>query len=346
MEDDELDPLVARADIDGLVRLVDARCESRDWPGLLRTRDRSRAALGTGRQLWPVATLAEYRLALLAPAEWAARVLHEDGGRFAVGPLTEVIAQNHRWSELRDLLPAGPRRSFVAQERVLRGEEIDPADLDVDVLETPLRLLDWEPEYSLPIYGDDGVRCDGPVDRRPAAWTLVEAAPDCELLDDPVLTAAARSLVATWLDASEGAMRVAVVEGGVAQALRALDLGSARVSRLDPADALDWLAWCAASGGTHGRRRGAAAGRFDAWWFVTAVGGLDWDELGPEPGDAVRDVLMSTDWWRLDVGAEAPFHLAIAAERSVDDDRHDGAHPGTHHDDRETIVVVATDQRP
>lgn len=344
MEDDELDPLVARADLDGLVRLIDARCESRDWPGLLRVRDRSRAALGTGRQLWPAATLAEYRLALLAPAEWAARVLHEDGGRFAVGPLTEVIAQNHGWSELRDILPAGPRRSFVAHERVLRGERIDPTDLDIEVLETPLRLLEWEPEYALPTYGDDGVRCDGPVDQRPAEWIVVEAAPTCESLDDPALEAAARSLVSTWLDASEGTMRVALVEGRLPHALRALGLETTRATRLDPADALAWLAWCAASGGTHGRRRGAAAGRFDAWWFVAAVGGLDWDELGSDPAAAVRDVLLSTTWWRLDVGADAPFHLSIVAERHGDDGGVDANDCDAN--DCETIVVVATDQRP
>lgn len=342
MQDDELDPLVARADLDGLVRLIDARCENRDWEGLLRVRDRSRAALGTGRQLWPAATLAEYRLALLAPAEWAARVLHEDGGRFAVGPLTEVIAQNHSWGELRDRLPDGPRRSFVAHERVLRGESIDSSDLDIVVLETPLRLLDWEPAYALPVYGDEGVRCDSPVDGPRPEWILVEAAADCETLDDPTLEAAARSLVANWLDSSDGWMRFAVVDGDLSHALCAAGLGPTRVSRLDPGTAMAWMAWCAASGGIHGRRRGAATGRFDAWWFVAAVGGLDWDELGSAPGDSVRDVLRTTTWWRLDVGAEAPFHLAIAAERHVDD----GSHPGTHHDERETIVVLATDQRP
>ena len=36
--DDELDRLVDRADLDGLVRLIDGRCASRDWDGLLRVR--------------------------------------------------------------------------------------------------------------------------------------------------------------------------------------------------------------------------------------------------------------------------------------------------------------------
>ena len=46
------------------------------------------------------------------------------------------------------------------------------------------------------------------------------------------------------------------------------------------------LAWAGASGGAHGRRRGAAAGRFGAWWLLATLGDLieDWpvepDELG------------------------------------------------------------------
>mgnify|MGYP007014902866 CR=1 FL=1 len=120
-----LDALVDRADLDGLVRLIDARCANRDWEGLFRIRQRSRLATQSGRQVWPAATLAEYRLALHATTDWAAQVLAEDSGRFTIGPLTEVIAQNHSWTELSDLLTDGPRRAFVAHERVLRGEIID-----------------------------------------------------------------------------------------------------------------------------------------------------------------------------------------------------------------------------
>ena len=91
-EDAELDRLVDRADLDGLVRLIDARGSAGDWPGLLRVRDAARWATRTGRQIWPAATLAEYRLALLAPSAWAATVLGEDSGRFTFGPLIEVVA--------------------------------------------------------------------------------------------------------------------------------------------------------------------------------------------------------------------------------------------------------------
>ena len=89
---DDLDAIIHRADLDGLVRLVDTLCAEANWPLLLELRNRSRAAVTTGRQLWPAATLAEYRLALWAPAEWATQVLDEESGRFTIGPLTEVVA--------------------------------------------------------------------------------------------------------------------------------------------------------------------------------------------------------------------------------------------------------------
>ena len=42
--DEALDRLIHDVDLDGLVRLVDARCAAGDWAGLLRLRDRCAAA--------------------------------------------------------------------------------------------------------------------------------------------------------------------------------------------------------------------------------------------------------------------------------------------------------------
>src|SRR6187402_1559594 len=126
--DDALDRLIHDVDLDGLVRLVDARCASGDWAGLLRLRDRCAAATReTGRQRWPAATLAEYRLALLAPPEWAAIVLDGEAGRFTIGPLSEVVAVGHTWAELAPHLAHVPVATFVAHERSIRGEVIDDA---------------------------------------------------------------------------------------------------------------------------------------------------------------------------------------------------------------------------
>src|SRR4051812_7617965 len=169
--DDALDDLIHRADLDGLVRLTDARTSSGDWGGLLRLRDASRAAVATGRQLWPAATLAEYRLALWAPAEWAASVLDEESGRFTIGPLTEVAAVHHTFAELAAHIPAGPRLGFVAHERALRGEPI-PADAVLDVLEIPLAHQPWEPRYVLAQYTDEGLTADPPA--RPGGGDVVD----------------------------------------------------------------------------------------------------------------------------------------------------------------------------
>ena len=67
--------LINRADLDGLVRLIDDYCETRSWHDLLGLRDACKAAVANGRQVWPASTLAEYRLALLAPAEIAVQVV-------------------------------------------------------------------------------------------------------------------------------------------------------------------------------------------------------------------------------------------------------------------------------
>jgi hypothetical protein len=294
--DDLLDELVHSADLDGLVRMIDDRCSARDWAGLLRVRDRSRHAVATGRQLWPAATLAEYRLALLATPEFVAAVLDEsDGlsGRFTIGPLTEVAAQHHTWDELHPVLHLGPRAAFVAHERALRGDRIDAPDLPA-VLDLPLELQRWEPDYPLATYTDAGA--EFPMPDLPEAWVEVTPVPS-EMLDDDV-DLAVRQLVEPWLTGSNGHADVACVEGGVAEALGALGLRRARVAHLDASTALAWLAWAGASGGAHGRRRGAASGRFGAWWTLAALGDLidDW----PLPPDELGALADNLRWYRWD----------------------------------------------
>ena len=80
MEEERLLRLVDLDDLDALLREVEAGATVGDWPGLLRLRDACRFALETGRQLWPVAAYAEYRLALDGPGDWAGRVLVEGAG--------------------------------------------------------------------------------------------------------------------------------------------------------------------------------------------------------------------------------------------------------------------------
>ena len=53
-----LDPLVDRADLDEIIREIDALCANREWALLSALRDKCAAAVKTGRQVWPAATLA------------------------------------------------------------------------------------------------------------------------------------------------------------------------------------------------------------------------------------------------------------------------------------------------
>ena len=139
--------------------MIDDRCSTSDWDGLLRLRDRAAHAVETGRQLWPAATLAEYRLALLAPPPFVAAVLDEsDGlsGRFTIGPLTEVAAQHHTWADLAPVLDRGPRVG-VRRPRTGAARRSDRRHADLPaVLELPLDIPAWEPEYSLAVYTDAG----------------------------------------------------------------------------------------------------------------------------------------------------------------------------------------------
>ena len=140
--------LVELGDLDELVRQVDRLADADDWDGLVDLRDRCRRALERGRQLWPAASLAEYRLALDAPGRFAAAVLEPNAGRFALGPLSEVAASTHTWADLAPHAPPTPQAALAAQERVVRGEDLSGDDrIDRQVVELPLALQTWEPRY-------------------------------------------------------------------------------------------------------------------------------------------------------------------------------------------------------
>lgn len=278
---DELDRLIQRADLDELVRHVDRTCASRDWEHLVEVRNRSRAAVNTGRQLWPIATLANHRLALWAPAHLAVLALDDTARTFMPGPVSEILAVHHRWDELSDHLAPGHDRSLVAHERALRGDDIDPGE--VSVLDIPFECRSWEPAYLVASYTDDGLEEPTPVIRRPS--DPVEPA-DVDPIADPDTTIAFRRLVEPWTSQSNGRASLAVVEGTADDALGALGLEGTSTAPMTHREALTWLAWTGASGGAHGKRRGAATGRAEAWWFLATFTGLadqwpcDADELG------------------------------------------------------------------
>lgn len=317
-EFEDIQRLIDQVDLDELVRTVDRLCERREWDHLVRTRTAARAAITTGRQVWPIATLCEFRVALLAPAEWACRILDAQTGAFSIGPLSEVVAQNHTWSELEPHLEHGPIREIVAHERVLRGESLDAADVGSLVFDLPRHLEDWEPDYPLAVYSETGLTASCPIDHWTHEWSVVEAhTADVTILDDEDTETALRSLVEPWTADSVGRAQCLVVEGGLDSLVAATQWSQVRATRLDAHAALQWLAWCGASGGAHGRRRGAAAGRFSTWWMLAALGGCapDWDRLEATHtlGSTIGSIAGSLQWWRVDSGDRHAYSLSVCA---------------------------------
>ncbi len=299
-----IEHVVEEGDLDELVRLVDQLCSRRDWDGLVELRDRCRWALERGKQLWPAASLAEYRLALEAPGQWAAGVIVEGAGHFALGPLPEVAASTHTWDELAPHLRAGPLRAITAHECVVTGADLRAdSSIDPTVLEVPLVLCAWEPAYPLADYHADKAEfpTPGEVPLRPLALH------DGNVVDDRSTTDALLGLTSRWTVESDGRADAVAVRGDASGAIAALGVRRARAAEISGADAMAHMAWAAASGGAHGRRRGMASGRFDAWWAVVAVAGAleDWPLPAEEVGEAVQLLRWyvwdayepKTGWW-------------------------------------------------
>lgn len=321
--DRQLNELVEAGDLNGLLRAVDALCSRRAWEDLLDLAEACEHALERGKQLWPITAHIDYRIALEAPGDYAADVLDSDLTRFVLGPLTEVAASTHTWDDLAPYLEVPQTAAYVAQERVLRGEILDDERAHPEVLDLPLRLEEWEPTYSLATYRADHVEVAEPWDPR-APMQAVEVRP-AEVLDEPELVDGLLDVVQPWVSESNGAARAVVVEGDAVGAASNLTFGTLSIGSLEPDEAIQRLAWAAASGGAHGRRRGAAFGRFMAWYTVALLGDLRWP-AGPE---AVRDAARALRWYRWDEGeAEEGWVLRIAAE----DPRHGWS-----------VALVATD---
>lgn len=306
--------LIEAADLNALLRAVDGMCAAREWEELLDLADACDDALDRGKQLWPISAHVDYRIALEAPGEYAASVLTPDVGRFAHGPLTEVAASTHSWEELAPHLPDPVTASYVAQERVLRGEVLDADErAHPELVDVPLRLEPWEPPYALATFRSNLVEVQEPSGPR-SAWTEVsaEAGP---AVDDSEVVDALLELVTPWTSESNGAARAVVVEGDAAAAIAALTYGTFRLAPLTVDEAFRQMAWAAASGGAHGRRRGAALGRFSAWYTAALLADLPWPAEAREVGDAAARLR----WFVWDEeGPEEGWILRIAVEHDAE----------------------------
>jgi hypothetical protein len=324
VSNEPVDELLAKGDLDGLLRLIDEACDAGDWSVVEQIAERSRPAAQRGHQLWPAADHAEHRLALQGPAGHSARAVGRDATRFGIAPLAEVAASVHTWPELADHLPAGPLRATVAHERVARGEDLLGLALDADPLGLPLRLAAWEPACDGPTIGPYAIEDPVPPTGRLEAVDLPEAGTP---MADPG-TEALRDLVRTWTTESDGKSRAVCVRGTAPEAVAALAPAGLRMLRIEPGEALGRMAWAAASGGAHGRRRGAARGRFEMWWCAATLAGLLDDAFdgpggdeAPWPPDAeeLGDAVGELRWWLWDDGhVPQGWHLQLAVEDPAD----------------------------
>jgi hypothetical protein len=292
--------LVQLGDVDELVRHADRLSEASEWAALLDLRERCRLSVDRGLQLWPVASRCEYRLALDGPGPWAAHVLVAGTGRFALGPLPEVAASTKRWEDLAPHVVQGaPEAAVAAHERVVRGEDLHgDRRLDPFVLEVPLQLCSWEPDYPVAEYDADEARFPLPVlDGFTSVSTPKKPAREA---DDPETLRGLVELGTAWTTESNGRAQAVAVHGDAAAALGRLGVTDARMAPITAGEGMARMAWTAASGGAHGRRRGMAAGRFAAWWAASALTGL-LEDFPPEPGE-LGDAIGELQWWAWDAG--------------------------------------------
>jgi hypothetical protein len=306
--------LIEAAQPNPLLRRVDGLCAARAWDDLVELARRCRQAVERGKQLWPIAEHIDYRLALEAPGPYAASVLTPEAGRFALGPLTEVAASTHTFDELAAHLASPQVAGVVSAERVVRGEDLrGRRDAYPEILELPLVLQGWEPSYVVPVYKSDDVSV--PSVEIPALRDERTAAAAGAPIDDLELSRALLDLVATWVSSSNGRADVAVVEGPAESAIGALGEVPFLLGQIEPASSIGLMAWAAASGGAHGRRRGAAMGRSSAWWAICRLGQLDW----PAQPEELAYCLETLSWFRWEprrpVGGWS-LHLAFEDEEA------------------------------
>lgn len=294
---------IEASDTDELIRVVDGLCENGEWDGLVELKTRCREAVGRGKQLWGVEEHIRYRLTLEAPGPWAGAAVSQGVARFALGPLPEVAASTKTWAELVPHLEEGPWREVTAAERVVRGESGAGPIADL-----PDKLVDWEPKYPVATYKSDKVATPSPsrpeVDdtELPATFTPIE---------DPLSEGALFDLVQPWVNESNGQYETSAVEGTALAAIRALGLTRARVGEITRDEAIRWMAWAGASGGAHGRRRGAAAGRFGVWWAIATLADLDWP---PDPDEMGRALESLRFYWFDDGSPATGWELRLAVE--------------------------------
>ena len=308
---DDLSELIEVGDLDELLRATDRLCDAREWDRLVELRDRCRKAVERGKQLWPAANHVEYRLALEAPGEFAARMLTDVAGQFGLGPLAEVSAARHEWAELAPHVPRTPPAATCMYERVVRGEDLSTFEIPgPDPFELPKVLCDWEPAYPVAEYRSHDA--DFPSPPPDPTGVATEVHDGAERVVHSGVARTLRDLVHPWT--ADGDATSVGVRGGVADAIGALDGPEVRLSEVGLSTALAWLGWAGASGGAHGRRRGASAGRLDAWMVLAELVGIG--EMWPPDPVGLGEQARRLRWYVWDAMGIGPtgWVLRVAVE--------------------------------
>ena len=324
MERPPVQDLVEASDLEGLLEAIDRFASNGEWDQIATLRDRCNEAVERGKQLWGVAQFAEYRLALEAPAAHAGRVVREGAGRYALGPLWEVAASTHTWSDLEPHLTDVRMRAFAAHERAIRGDVVPSDAVDPHVVDVPLELASWEPAYPVANYRAD--RAAFPESDLPEmAWVDLDEPGSPS--DDDGGAEGLLDLVRVWIEDSSGRGEARSIHGTAEEAIRALGPRRVRMVDVELADAMALMTWVGASGGAEGKRRGTPTGRAGAWWALASVLGLEveWPvdpvELGAE-GGGLRWVIWDpgdrVGGWNFHLAVEDPIDGLAWAVSAVD----------------------------
>lgn len=327
MTTEALDLAIDRGDLDNILREVESLCDDRAWQALLRARDRCRMGHERGHQLWPAAVYIAHRVALDAPGEFAAQVLEHELGAFGLGPLTEVIAQKHEWSELAAHIADPHLALTVAQERCIRGENLaDTTIADSPHLDIPLWLPTWETPPPNVTYKSWEVAADGPALLRPSAEFAADTSPPTDVKSESgdECTDALLELTTPWVAHSESRRRVVAVDGDIESAIRACDQGESAYEYevMSPGAALSFLGWVGSVTGGRGRRRGRAAGRTAAWWTAATFAGLEeeWPLVTPAALAELELAMSELTWarWRPQHAAPDGWTVRLAVADPLD----------------------------
>ncbi len=208
----------------------------------------------------------------------------------------------------------------------MRGEDLlGVAALGPDPLELPLALCAWEPNYAVAEYRSHDADFPSPPPPTGPA-TTVEVQNDGESLGATGVTRTLRDLVHPWT--ADGEATAVSVRGGVRSAVGALDGPEVRLTPMDAPDAFAWLGWAGASGGAHGRRRGAAAGRLDTWMILAELTGItqDW----PPDASALGEAAARLRWYLWDAVGIGPTGWVLRV--AVEDPERGVAHALNAHD--------------